>query len=144
MPKNKIWFWVAALAAACFFDFLFWKKPFGISFFIWTTALLGFGYLLAWREGKKPAVASIIISILTLGLSFVPAWRVEPMTRFVSVLLTLGGLLLLSATFLNGHWPFYRMWDFIKNLLMAIGSGFSRAFMPGANNPKPPPEEWDC
>lgn len=138
MPKNKTWFWVAALAVACIFDMLFWKKTFGISFTIWTALLLGFGYLLAWREGKKPAAASILLSALILGFSFVPAWRTEPMTRFISVMLTLGGLLLLSATFGNGNWPFYRMVDYFKNLFIAIGAGLSRAILLGQKNPTPP------
>ncbi len=139
MPKHKNWFWLAAFAAACFFDFLFWKKNLGISFLIWIAALIIIGYLLAWREGKKPAAASIIITLLTLGFAFVPAWRSEPFTRFFSVMLTLGGLLLLSATFLNGNWPFYKMVDYFKALFSAIGGGLSRAILLGAKNPTPPP-----
>ncbi len=143
MPKNKTWFWVAALAAACIFDFLFWQKSFGVSFLVWTAILLLLGYLLAWSEGKKPAPASILLTVLTLGFSFVPAWRTEPMTRVVSVMLTLGGLLLLSATFTTGHWPFYRMVDYFKNLFIAVGAGLSRAFTLGAKSSNPPPLEGE-
>ena len=138
MPKSKKWFWVAALAAACLFDYLFWKTTFGIWFVIWVAVILGLGFVLSWREGKKPAAASVLISVLVLAFAFVPAWRVEPMTRFVSVMLTLGGLLLLSATFLNGYWPFYRMWDYFKNLFIALGGGLSRAIMLGSRNSTPP------
>ena len=139
MPKHKNWFWLAALAAACLFDFLCWKKPLGVWFPIWIAALLVIGYLLAWREGKKPAAASVVISLLILGFSFVPAWRTEQMTRFVSVVLTLGGLLLLSATYLNGHWPFYRLWDYVANLFGAFGGGLSRAILLGSKGSTPPP-----
>jgi hypothetical protein len=68
MPKQKRWFWLAALAAACFFDILFWKKDLGVSFLIWIATLLVLGYLLAWREGKKPALASLILTVLVLAL----------------------------------------------------------------------------
>lgn len=139
MPKHKTWFWLSALAAAILFDVLFWKKDLGISFPIWVAVLLGIGNLLAWGEGKKPAKASLVITILVLAFSFVPAWRSEPFTRLLSVLLTLGGLLLLSATFLNGHWPFYRMWDYFKNLFTALGGGLSRAIMMGTKSSTPPP-----
>ncbi|KAF0111337.1 MAG: hypothetical protein FD147_944 [Chloroflexi bacterium] len=139
MPRHKSWFWLAALAAACFFDFLFWKKPFGVSFVIWTTALLGVGYLLAWREGKRPAAVSILLSILVLAFAFVPAWRNEPFTRVFSVLLALSGMLLLTATFLSGHWPFYRMWDYLKEMTLAMVGGVSRAILMASKNQNPPP-----
>jgi hypothetical protein len=138
MPKHKSWFWLTALAVACLFDFLFWKKPFGISFLIWTAVILGVGYLLAWREEKKPAATSIILSLLILAFAFVPAWREEPFTRAISVLLALSGMLLLAATFLNGNWVFYRMWDFFKGLAEAIAGGLSRAILMGSKGQVPP------
>lgn len=138
MPKHKNWFWLAAFAAACLFDFLFWKKDLGISFLIWIAALIIIGYLLAWREGKKPSAASIIITLLTLGFAFVPAWRSEPFTRFFSAMLTMGGLLLLSATFLTGNWPFYKMVDYFKSLFTAIGGALSRAILLGTKSANPP------
>jgi hypothetical protein len=141
MPKHKNWFWLAAFAAACFFDFLFWKKDLGISFLIWIAALIIIGYLLAWREGKKPSAASIIITLLTLGFAFIPVWRSEPFTRFFSAMLTMGGLLLLSATFLTGNWPFYKMVDYFKAFFTAIGGALSRAILLSSKSPTPPPLE---
>ena len=101
--------------------------------------VIGIGYILARRENQKPAAASILISILTLGFAFVPVWRNEPFTRFFSILLTMGGLLLLSATFLSGNWPFYKMVDYFKNLFSAIGGGLSRAILLASKNNAPPP-----
>jgi hypothetical protein len=138
MPKHKNWFWLAALVAACLFDVLFWKQSFGVSFVIWIAVLLAAGNILAWREGKKAATASLVLTLLVLAFAFVPAWRSEPFTVAVSVMLALGGLLLLSATFLNGHWPFYRMWDYFKNLFSVVGGGLSRAILLGTKNTTPP------
>jgi len=142
MPKHKNWFWLAALASACLFDYLFWQKNLGISYVIWIAVLLGVGYLLAWREGQKPSTASLILALLVLGFAFVPAWRSEPFTRLFSVFMTLAGALLLAATFLNGNWPSYRMADYFKNLFVALGGGLSRAILLGTkDNSAPPPFE---
>jgi hypothetical protein len=141
MPKHKNWFWLTALAAAWCFDFLFWKKPFGLSFFIWTALLLGIGYLLAWWEGKRPKSVSIAVTLLILAFSFVPVWRSEPFVLAVSVMLALGGMLLLTATFLNGNWPFYRLWDYISELAQTIWGGLSGAILMGTRGKTPPPVE---
>lgn len=127
MPKKQKWFWLAALVAAWLFDFLFWSKGSGISFFIWIAILLAAGYLLAWSEGKKPHALSVLLTLLILGFSSVMALRNEPLTRVVSVLLTLAGMMLLTATFLNGHWLWYRLRDYVVELINVIGGGFSGA-----------------
>lgn len=141
MPKQQRWFWLAALAAAWLFDFLFWKKPAGVSFFIWTTVLVGAGYLLAWREGKRPSWLSIVLTVLILGFAAVIAWREEPMTRAVSVMLTLGGMILLAATFQNGYWPWYRLRDYFVEFFKVIGIGFAGAVMLNSREKTPPPLE---
>jgi hypothetical protein len=138
MPKQKRLFWIGALFAAVAFDLLFWKQALGISFFIWTAALLLIGYLLVWREQKRPSVASWGLSLLILGFAFVPAWRAEPFTRVFSILLTLVGMLLLTATFLNGFWPFYRIVDHITELLKALFGGLSGAILYGSRFRNPP------
>lgn len=138
MIKHKRWFWIGALLAAVAFDVLFWKKPLGISFFIWTVVLLGVGYLLTWREQKRPARINWVLTLLILGFAFVPAWRTEPFTRFVSVALSLGGMLLLTASFLNGNWPFYRLVDYITELAKAFAGGLSGAILFGTRFKEPP------
>jgi hypothetical protein len=139
MLRHKKLFWIGSLVAALAFDFLFWKKPLGISFFIWTAVLLLVGFLLAWGEGKKPAAVSWALSLLVLGFAFVPAWRSEPFTRFISVVMALAGMLLLTATFLNGDWPFYRIVDYITGLAKAFAGGASGAVLWGSRFRTPPP-----
>jgi hypothetical protein len=141
MPKQQKWFWLAAYIAAWFFDFLFWKKPSGVSFFIWTAVLLAAGYLLAWREGKRPSVLSVVLTILIAGFAAVLAWREEPLTRFVSILLTFGGMILLTATFLNGYWPWYRLRDYFVEFFKVIGGGFAGAVKLSSHPKDPPPLE---
>jgi hypothetical protein len=138
MPKQKRLFWISALAAAVLFDILFWKQALGISFFIWTAALLLIGYLLAWREQKRPSVLSWGLSLLILSFAFVPAWRAEPFTRVISVMLTLVGMLLLTATFLNGHWPFYRIAEHFTEFFKALFGGLSGAILYGTRFRNPP------
>ena len=139
MPKHKNWFWLSALAAACLFDYLFWQKGLGGSFVIWITVLFGVGYLLTWREERKPSALSMVLVLLTLGFAFVPTWRNEPFTRAISIVLTLTGALLVCATFLNGNWPYYRVVDYFKGLFTALGYGIARPFMLGSKNGTVPP-----
>lgn len=129
MPKHQKWFWLAAFIAALLFDFLFWNKPMGVSFFIWTAVLLGAGYLLAWNEGKRPSLRSILVTLLTAGFATVLAWRSEPFTRALSILLSFGGMILLTASFLNGYWPWYRLRDYFVEFAKVIGSGFAGAIV---------------
>ncbi|HNR02124.1 MAG TPA: DUF4173 domain-containing protein [Anaerolineaceae bacterium] len=141
MPKKQKWFWLAALVAAWLFDFLFWSKGSGISFFIWTAVLLLAGYMLAWSEGKRPHALSVLLTLLILAFSTVMALRNEPLTRAVSVLLTLTGMMLLTATFLNGHWVWYRLRDYVVEFARVIGVGFSGAALLLAKGRTPPPVE---
>lgn len=128
MNNRKLWFGLAALAAAWLFDFLFWQQQGGISFFIWTTVLLVLGYILAWHEKKKPSGWSILLTALILGMAFISAWRSEGFTRFSSMLVTVGGLVLLVTTFLNGHWLYYRVVDYVTEFSRTLWAGLSAGF----------------
>jgi len=139
MPKHQRWFWLAAFIAALLFDFLFWNKPMGVSFLIWTSVLLGAGYLLAWREGKRPSLLTVLVTLLTAGFAAVMAWRSEPFTRVLSFFLTFGGMILLAATFLNGYWPWYRLREYFVEFAKVIGSGFSGAIKLSSRSQTPPP-----
>lgn len=129
MPKQQKWFWLSAFVAAVLFDFMFWNKPLGISFLIWVAVMLAAGYLLAGREGKRPSPLSIVLTLITLGFAAVMAWRSEPFTRALSFLLTFGGMILLTATFLNGYWPWYRIRDYVVEFAKVIGGGFAGAIL---------------
>lgn len=141
MKNRKLWFGLAALAAAWLFDFLFWKQQGGISFFIWTMVLLVLGYILAWREKKKPSVWSIVLTVLIIGFSFISAWRSEEFTRTSSILVTLAGLVLLVTTFLNGHWIFFRLVDYVVEFAHTFWAGLSGGFklMFGQGTQQTPP-----
>ncbi len=127
MPLHKRWFWVAGFVAAWLFDFLFWNKPIGISFFIWVIVLLAGCFLLAKLEGKVPSWKSVVLSVLIAGFASVSAWRDLPFTRAISALLAISGLFLLAATFLNGHWPWYRLKDYVVEISKVIAAGFMGA-----------------
>ena len=143
MNKRKLWFGLAALAAAWLFDFLFWGKSGGISFAFWTLVLLAVCFLLAWHEGKKPSRWSLLLVVLIVGFSLISAWRSELFTRFSSMLVTLAGFILLVTTFLNGHWIAYRMVDYVtefsKTIWAGLSGGFKLLFLPNAES-NPPAE----
>lgn len=127
MPVHKRWFWVVGFAAAWLFDFLFWNKSIGISFFIWVIVLLAGCFLLARVEGKRPSWKSVLLSILIAGLASVSAWRDLAFARAISALLSIAGLLLLAATFLDGFWPWYRLRDYVVEIAKVIAAGFMGA-----------------
>lgn len=143
MNNRKLWFGLAALAAAWLFDFLFWKQQGGISFFIWTAILLIAGFVLAWHEKKKPSAWSVLLAVLILGFAFISAWRSEMFTRFSSILVTLAGFVLLISTFLNGNWLFYRVADYVSEFARTIWGGISGGLklMFGQNAAVPDPAE---
>lgn len=128
MHNRKLWYGLAALAAAWLFDFLFWQKFGGISFVLWTAVLIALGYFFAWREGKKPSGWSYVLTVLILGFALISAWRSESLTRFTSIVMAIAGLLLLVTTFLNGHWVNYRLLDYISQMGKSIWMGLSRGF----------------
>jgi hypothetical protein len=141
MHNRKLWYGLAALAAAWLFDFLFWQKMGGISFVVWTVVLIGLGYLFAWREGKKPSAWSYVLTGLILGFALISAWRSEGLTRFTSIAMAMAGLLLLVTTFLNGHWVAYRLLDYITELGKTVWMGLSRGFglFARSEDPNAPP-----
>ena len=149
MPKKQRLFWLAALVAAWLVDFLFWSKDIGIAFPVWTLIVLSFGFGLSWLEGKRPHWRSLLLAGLILFFATVPAWRQDPLPKALSVLLTLGGMILLTATFLEGFWPWYRIRDHVVESAKVIFGGFSGAAILASRQNKevaaegtPKPSAW--
>ncbi len=89
----------AGLVLGTAFEYLFYGRPLGVSFAIWTwlclAALIGLG----WQEGVKPSAPSLGLGAAVAVLSVLPAFRSEPLTVFLDVILTLCGLALLVRTY---------------------------------------------
>lgn len=117
---NRFWFLVILLGWA--FDFLFWKKPAGINFFIYVTLSLATGIYLLQIDGLRPARRSGLILPLILLLSSMTFIRQEPLTVFLSVSMTIFLMGVFAVTYLSGQWTRFGLVDYILGYLMLFGS----------------------
>src|SRR5574340_1031333 len=128
MPRKTDLFWLAAFITAWAVDFFFFNQAPGISFLIWILLILGVGLWLARSEGVKPAPMSWVIMGLLVIYALIPFVRAEPFTVGLSILLCLAGLILLAATYRDGYWLHFRLWDTIVAMLTALLAGIIRPF----------------
>ncbi|MEN6570380.1 MAG: DUF4173 domain-containing protein [Anaerolineaceae bacterium] len=138
MVTHSKWFWLAALASAWFADFLFWGKAPGISFPIWILVVLLVGFVLSWRTGSRPSLWTILLAVLTVGFAVAETFRVNAMVNFASLVMVAGGLVLITATFLNGNWTHFRMVDYLVEGVKVVWAGFSRPFQTFSQPPALP------
>src|SRR5215510_10784052 len=89
MKTNPNRFWLLVILLGWAFDFLFWKKPAGINFFIYVALCLGTGIYLLQLDGLRLARRSGLLLVPILLLSSVTFIRQEPMTVFLSVSMTI-------------------------------------------------------
>jgi hypothetical protein len=129
MKKISSRFLVAGLILAFAFDSLFYKKPFGISYFIWITLSVVLLVALSLIEKVKPPWASIALGLTSIGLSSGTFLRLEPFTRFISAALSLLVLMILAASYHYGYWIWYRLQDYVIQLLHLTGAALSRAWI---------------
>lgn len=111
------------LALAWIFDFLFWGKALGISFPIFITLMLGFGFWFANRAGLQPARNSLVLLIPIIFFAAVTAIRAEGFTIFLGILLTIFLSLILAITFLSGRWANYSFSDYFAKVLLLFPTG---------------------
>jgi hypothetical protein len=135
MPKSHTSFWITAFLIAAGVDVLFWRKPLGVSFPLWTLLAMGGALVLARREGQRPARATLGLGVIILGLAFLPFWRAEPFTQALSVLLTLVALMFWAATLRTGDWLRYTLWDDLRALAVLGFAAVTRPFQ------RPPADE---
>jgi len=119
---------LSAVGLAVLIDQLFWKKPAGISIFIWFTAVILVGFALSAVGKVRPDNRSFLLAVTILvfaGMTFI---RRENLTRVFSALAALGLLLLLAMTFRNGNWTSYRTVDYLTSFFKWLGAAISRPF----------------
>ena len=117
---------LAALVVAWLVDLLFWQTPPGVSFFVWTLCAVAAGFILARLEGVRPSPWSYPVGLAVLIFSGVVGARAELFTRFISIALALGGLMLLAGTFRTGNWVAYRTWDYVPAFFKLLGAVLTR------------------
>jgi hypothetical protein len=127
MLKHPQRFWLVALVIAWAVDFLFWEKPIGISFLIFTLLALAGGFGLAVSEKVRPARFSYLLGGLVIAMAEVTVIRGESFTRILNGLLALSGLLLLVMTFRTGGWIRFFLTDYIGAALELLVTTLVRA-----------------
>jgi len=105
MKSNTTRFIWVVIALGWAFDFLFWEKAPGINFAIYVTLCLVVGILILRADNHRPARNTQLLLPL-IGLFAVTTFiRREPMTVFLSVVLTLFLMGLFAISYLGGRWP---------------------------------------
>jgi hypothetical protein len=116
MQIKRNWIWVIAIALAWLFDFLFWKQVPGISFFVFVVLCLVGGGISAALAGIRPNARSIPLVLMILITAAITFLRQESFTVACAVMLTLGLMALLAATYRGGKWPLYGVIDYVVGL----------------------------
>ena len=114
--RYKHLFWILAVVAGFSFDRLFWEKPGGINFFIFILLVILGGLLPIWLEKIHIPWPSYGLFLPIAFFAWMTFFRAEPFTMAINVLITLGTLILLSITLLNGSWHKFRVRDHAVNL----------------------------
>ncbi|MBN1449737.1 MAG: DUF4173 domain-containing protein [Anaerolineales bacterium] len=126
MKSNPTRFWWAVVALGWAFDFLFWKKAPGVNFAIYVALCLVAGLLLLRADGHRPRRNTLLLLPLIVFFAVMTFLRQEPMTLFLSVVMTLFLMGLFAISFLGGRWPSYSLLDYLKGFLGLLGSMIAR------------------
>src|SRR5512138_3104118 len=134
MKANPSRFWVIVLLLGWVFDFLFWKKPLGINFAIFVLLCLLTGILLLRADGLRLARGSGLLLLPVAFLAAMTFVRLEPMTVFLSISMTLFLMGIFAATYLSGDWLRYGLLDYLFGYLGLLGSMIARPLGFAAEN----------
>ncbi|MBI2757846.1 MAG: DUF4173 domain-containing protein [Chloroflexi bacterium] len=126
MKKNPNLLWITAIALGWLFDFLFWKERPGINFAIFIVLCLIGGFFILRKDEKHAARGTLWLIPLILFFAAITFIRAEPLTVFLSVVLTLFLMGVTAITFLGGRWIWYSLADYFFGFLKLIGSMIAR------------------
>ena len=143
MKANPTRFWILTIALGWAFDFLFWDTPLGINFFLYVALCLGAGIYLLQADGLRLSRQAGLLLIPIAFLGAMTFFRLEPMTVFLSVMLTIFLMGVFSLTYLSGEWIRYGLTDYFIGYLTLFGSMIARplGFMAEAKRDQTSPTE---
>lgn len=105
------------------FDFLFWMKAVGISLPVFTFLIIGAGLWMAQKAKLKASPRALWLLVPIAFFSLVPVFRMEPFTRFTSMVMVFVFLAIFALSFLGGHWTRFGFADYIVKILGLVPSG---------------------
>ena len=121
--------WITALALGWLLDFLFWDHTPGINFAIYVVLCLVGGFLVLTWNGIKPAWKSLLLLVPILFFAVMSFIRREPLSVFLSIVIPLTLLGVLTVTYLAGKWMKYSLADYVANAFKLAGSLLARPFI---------------
>lgn len=119
-------FTIVALIVAWAVDFLFWKKPIGISLLIWILLILVGSIVLSKSEKKTLSPINIIPALAALVFAAISFIRAEPFTLGINLLFSMGAIFVLAASFSTGHLVHYRLVDYLISGFHGFIAAFAR------------------
>ncbi|HJS17543.1 MAG TPA: DUF4173 domain-containing protein [Anaerolineales bacterium] len=126
MKANPNRFWGTVILLGWLFDFLFWKKPLGVNFAVFVALCLASGIFLLRLDGLRLARVSGLLLFPIAFLAAMTFLRLEPMTAFLSICMTVFLMGVLALTYLNGQWSRYTLLDYIIGYLRLFASMIAR------------------
>lgn len=128
MKLNSRLVWITVLALGWLLDFLFWRQAPGLNFAIYAAVCLIGGLFLVHMEGARLAPRAIFLMPLIAVFAASSFVRVEPMTQFLAVVLTLFLMGLLAVTYTDGRWLEYDLGQYALGFLRLAWSAVSKGF----------------
>ena len=126
MKSNPNRFWTIVILLGWAFDFLFWKKPVGLKFAIYVALCIVTEIFLLGADGRRLSPRSSLLLIPMAFLATMTFLRLEPMTVFLSVAMTLFLMGVFALTYINGEWIRYSLLDYVFGYLRLFGSMLAR------------------
>jgi len=122
MKTNPNRFWLLVILLGWTFDFLFWEKVPGVNFILYVVCCLGVGFYLLNANKIRISPRSSVLIVPILFFAAQTFLRQEPMTRFLSVAMTLFLMGVLAISYTGGQWIRFRLVDYAVGYLQLLGS----------------------
>lgn len=118
------WVLLLVFGLAIFTDLILFERALGAQWAILVNGLLIVTFVAAALERQCIPWQSFLLALPISLTAILTAFRLEPYTRMALILFSLGGLVLLAISLLNGQWAAYRLREYVGKGLSLIGSAF--------------------
>src|SRR5258706_12918541 len=117
--------WIIALLIGWAFDYLFWKRPVGLNFAVFTTVCILGGAFLLYLQGLRPSRRSLWLLAPFMFFAVITFLRAEPLTIFLAYTFMLLAAGMFATTYVGGRWYLYGLSDYIYRFFLLLGDMFA-------------------